>query len=82
MSMNFPTNPAVGDIHVFTDPTGRKIGFAWDGITWNRMDDPSPMAAARPGPKGPRNRGDDEQPTARPQRPSTTENAEQPDSSQ
>jgi hypothetical protein len=51
MSMNFPANPAVGDVHVFTDATGRKINFQWDGITWTRMDDPSPSAAARPGPR-------------------------------
>jgi hypothetical protein len=58
MSMDFPANPAVGDIHVFTDATGRKIGFQWDGICWNRLDDPSPKAAVRTGPKGPRDRGD------------------------
>jgi hypothetical protein len=46
MSMNFPANPAVGDVHVFTDATGRKINFQWDGITWTRVDDPSPSAAA------------------------------------
>jgi hypothetical protein len=82
MSMNFPAKAAVGAVHAFTDDRGHKTYFQWDGITWNRMDDPSPMAAARPGPKGPRNRGDDEQPTARPQRPSTPENAEQSDPSQ
>jgi len=80
--MNFPANPAVGDIFAYADATGRRVRFEWDGITWNRLDDPSPKAAARPGPKGPRNRGDDEQPTARPQRPGTTENAERSDSSQ
>jgi hypothetical protein len=42
MSMNFPANPAVGDIHVFTDDTGRKINFEWDGITWNRVDNRPP----------------------------------------
>jgi hypothetical protein len=49
MSMDFPANPAVGDIHVFTDDTGRKIKYEWDGITWNRVDDrpPSPAPPAR-----------------------------------
>jgi hypothetical protein len=40
MSMGFPANPAVGDVHAFTDDRGRKTNFEWDGITWNRMDDP------------------------------------------
>jgi hypothetical protein len=39
--MDFPANPAVGDVHTYTDDTGRKINFQWDGISWNRMDDPS-----------------------------------------
>jgi hypothetical protein len=33
MSMGFPANPAVGDVHVFTDDAGRKINYEWDGIT-------------------------------------------------
>jgi hypothetical protein len=45
MSMGFPVNPAVGDVHTFTDDTGRKINFQWDGICWNRMDDPSASPA-------------------------------------
>jgi hypothetical protein len=47
MSMDFPDNPAVGDVHVFTDGTGRKIKFEWDGITWNRMNDPQPPPPVR-----------------------------------
>jgi len=27
--MGFPANPAVGDVHVFTDETGRKINYEW-----------------------------------------------------
>jgi hypothetical protein len=41
--MDFPANPAVGDVHSYTDDRGRKTNFQWDGISWNRMDDiPSP----------------------------------------
>jgi hypothetical protein len=35
--MNFPANPAVGDVHTYTDDLGRKTNFQWDGISWNRM---------------------------------------------
>jgi hypothetical protein len=41
-SMDFPANPAVGDVHAFTDDKGCKINFEWDGITWNRVADPPP----------------------------------------
>jgi hypothetical protein len=62
MSMNFPANPVVGDVHALTDDMGRTTNFQWDGICWCRTDDPSPAAAVRPGPRGPRERGDDGQP--------------------
>jgi hypothetical protein len=52
-TMGFPTGTAAGDVHVYTDDAGRKINFQWDGITWNRMDDPL-RPAVRTGPKGPR----------------------------
>lgn len=39
VSMGFPADPAVGDVHVFTDDHGRKIDFRWDGICWTRVDD-------------------------------------------
>jgi hypothetical protein len=45
--MNFPANPAVGDVHTYTDDLGRKTNFQWDGISWNRMDD-TPSAPAPP----------------------------------
>jgi hypothetical protein len=41
MSMNFPASPAVGAVHAFADDRGRTTSFEWDGITWNRMDEPA-----------------------------------------
>jgi hypothetical protein len=45
--MNFPADPVVGDVHTYTDDRGRKTNFQWDGISWNRMDDP-PSSPAPP----------------------------------
>jgi hypothetical protein len=47
MSMDFPANPAVGDVHSYTDDRGRKTNFQWDGISWNRMDDTPPPPPVR-----------------------------------
>jgi hypothetical protein len=47
MSMDFPANPAVGDVHTFTDDKGRKVNFEWDGITWNRTDNTPPPPPVR-----------------------------------